>query len=335
MSTTTQPESPPPPGVWSGADRDAAPTVLPREIWWPTQAEHAARVDELTGGHRTRARAGVAHPVEDFLFSYYSLRPAQLRRWHPGPGVALADAPERAEWKFHRVLQAPDTVVLDLPGFAAARRSQLAFTRRLLAATAARPGQFGCFGLHEWAMVYRQGPQRRHQQWPLRLGQDDTDQVVRDHPVKCTHFDAFRFFTPPARPLNAQQLDRDSQLGTEQPGCLHAAMDVYKWAYKLIPAVPSALLLDTFLFAGRVRELDMRASPYDLTDLGYSPVRIETAEGKAEYVTAQRGIAASAAALRSRLLSLVTGIEQAAAESISDPHPGPGSNPPGTARHRS
>ena len=28
----------------------------------------------------------------DFLFTYYSLRPRQLRRWHPGFGVVLGGA---------------------------------------------------------------------------------------------------------------------------------------------------------------------------------------------------------------------------------------------------
>ena len=38
-------------------------------------------------------------------------------------------------------------------------------------ATHARPAQLGCFGLHEWAMVYRQSPDEvRHAAWPLRLG---------------------------------------------------------------------------------------------------------------------------------------------------------------------
>jgi hypothetical protein len=324
-------------------------TVLPPEVWRPTQEWHAGRVDELTSGHRARARAGTAHPVEDFLFSYYSLRPAQLRRWYPGPGIALAGAPERAGWKFHRVLPAPSqpsTVALDVPGFVAARSAQLSFTGRLLAATASRPGQFGCFGLHEWAMVYRQGPLRRHQQWPLRLGQQGTDEVVRGHQVKCTHFDAFRFFTPPARSLNLTPLDRDSQTAMEQPGCLHAAMDVYKWAYKLSPAVPSDLLLDTFVLAAKIRELDMRASPYDLADLGYPPVRIETPDGKAEYVAAQRDFASSAAVLRARLLAVIIQIAPGAAAQpepasvaglapLSDRHPVPGSNLPGTTRRRS
>ena len=67
-------------------------------------------------------------------------------------------------------------------------------------------------------------------------------------------------------------------------------MDVYKWAYKMIPVVPSELLLDCFELARSIRELDMRASPYDLSELGYPPVAIETAEGKAEYVAAQRRV---------------------------------------------
>ena len=39
-----------------------------------------------------RAQVGEAHPVWDFLFTYYSLRPRQLRIWHPGFGVALGGA---------------------------------------------------------------------------------------------------------------------------------------------------------------------------------------------------------------------------------------------------
>lgn len=70
----------------------------------------------------------------------------------------------------------------------------------------------------------------RHERWPLRLGSDGTDEVVRSHQLRCTHFDAVRFFTPQAIPLNAVQPTRDEQLDLEQPGCLHAGMDVYKWA---------------------------------------------------------------------------------------------------------
>ncbi|NUS45260.1 MAG: 3-methyladenine DNA glycosylase, partial [Mycobacteriaceae bacterium] len=115
-------------------------------------------------------------------------------------------------------------------------------------------------------------------------------------------FDAYLFFTPEAVPRNALLLDRAAQRRAEQPGCLHAGMDLYKWCYKLIPLTDSDLLLDCFELALSARELDMRASPYDLTAYGYSPVQIETATGRADYARAQSDIAARAAPLRARLL---------------------------------
>ena len=286
--------------------------VLPATLWRATATRHADRVQALTLGHAARARAGRPHPVEDFLFSYYSVRPGQLKRWHPGAQVALADAPERAGWRFHRAVGGPSgspTVAVDPAAFKAARSAQLDFIVRMLSATAAAQGQFGCFGLHEWAMVYRQGSQeRRHAAWPLRLGQAGSDDVVREHQIRCTHYDAFRFFTPDARPRNTVQPDLESRLAMEQPGCLHAGMDTYKWAYKMIPVVPSELLLDCFELARSIRELDMRASPYDLSDLGYPPVAIETAEGKVEYVAAQRRFAQASQLLRGRLLEVLRGL---------------------------
>jgi hypothetical protein len=139
----------------------------------------------------------------------------------------------------------------------------------------------------------------------LRLGAAGTDDVVESHRIRCTHFDAHRFFTPDAVPRNAEAPTRARQVELEQPGCLHAGMDVLKWAQKLGPLVPGELLLDAFALAHDIRVLDMRASPYDLADHGYAPVRIETPGGKAEYVAAQRGFADRAAALRTRLLTVV------------------------------
>ena len=48
----------------------------------------------------------------------------------------------------------------------------------------------------------------------------------------------------------------------------------------------------------------MQAAPYDLSDLGVEPIRIETAEGKQQYVAHQRDFAARSAALRDRLLDV-------------------------------
>ena len=175
--------------------------------------------------------------------------------------------------------------------------------RNILRATADGRAQYGCFGLHEWAMVYREN-EHRHPV-PLRLGREGTDAVVDAHPLTCTHFDAFRFFTPDAMPLNRRLLSREQQAATEQPGCLHANMDLYKWAVKLGPLVAGSVLLDCFELARDIRELDMRASPYDLASWGYAPVPIETAEGKAAYVAKQREFAERAAPLRALLIETI------------------------------
>jgi hypothetical protein len=80
-------------------------------------------------------------------------------------------------------------------------------------------------------------------------------------------------------------------------------MDLYKHAFRLTPMVPSDLVADCFELARDIRGLDMRAAPYDLTDLGFDPVRIETPEGKAAYVEAQRSFAERGAPLRARLIA--------------------------------
>jgi len=86
-------------------------------------------------------------------------------------------------------------------------------------------------------------------------------------------------------------------------------MDLYKWAYKLDPYVPSALVADCFELAHDIRVLDMCASPYDLGALGYAPVRIETAAGRAEYARQQASFAERAAPLRARLIELCEELE--------------------------
>ena len=274
--------------------------------WRERTAAHEARVDTATSAHLARRRDHRKHPVEDFLFTYYAFKPAQLRRWHPGAGTSLVGAARapQVDWRFYEV--DGDVVGVDVEAFTAARGDTLRFVRELLVGTAGRPARFGCFGLHEWAMVYRLDPTDvRHAGWPLRLGGAGTDAVVESHQVACSHFDAYRFFTPEAAPLNVLTPTRESQTALEQPGCLHAGMDLYKWAHKLVPAVSSDLVMDCFELARDIRTLDMRAAPYDLRELGYEPVRIETAEGKAEYAAAQRGFSVRGQALRTRLVDAI------------------------------
>ena len=284
---------------------DDTTLTLAEPVWLARRQAHETRVRAWTDAHVERAGRGEKHPVYDFLFSYYAFRPAWLRQWHPGPDVVLAGESAREFLRWPEYQETPDGVALNPAAFPQKRHSTLLWMRNLLGATATRPSSFGCFGLHEWAMVYRQTPDEvRHNAWPLRFPPDELARVVESQPLRCTHFDAFRFFTPPARPLNRLRLSRESVVDHEQRGCLHANMDLYKWAFKLAPFTPAELIADCFALARDIRELDMRASPYDLSALGFEPVKIETPEGRMEYETSQREFSARGDPLRARLLAL-------------------------------
>ena len=242
-------------------------------------AAHRARLLPYVEPHVARRAARAAHPVHDFLFTYYSFRPAQLLRWTPASPTLPTD-----------------------------KQVLVQTLLRLLRATASRAPNLGCFGLHEWAMVYRSSATRHPR--PLRLGGEGTDAVVESHRIRCSHFDAYRFFTPDAAPLNTLRPGRDDRTDFEQPGCLHAGMDLYKHAFRLWPLIGSDLVADCFELAWDIRIMDMRAAPYDLSGVvldptgePWTPVRIETPEGKQEYAAAQRVFADRAAPLRAALVA--------------------------------
>ena len=279
--------------------------LLPEAVWRAQQRAHQERVALWADPHLARASRGEKHPVYDFLFTYYAFRASWLRQWHPGPDVILAGEAAREFLRWPEYHETPGGVRLDLSRLPAKRRTSLIWIRDLLATTTTRAPAFGCFGLHEWAMVYRQTPDEvRHNAYALRFPPEELARIVESQPMRCTHFDAFRFFTAPARPLNKYQPERTTLSEHEQPGCLHANMDLYKWAFKLAPFTPSDLLADCFALARDIRELDMRASPYDLAALGFAPISIETTDGRVEYERQQRAFTIRSAPLRSRLLSL-------------------------------
>jgi hypothetical protein len=273
--------------------------VLDEAEWMERERDYRRRADAFLEPHLRRMRAGEKHPVWDFLFTYYSLRPRQLRVWHPGFGVVLGG--DGARRYLGRSGYGPHHAGVTVSrSHGIARADTVRFIAELLRATAARPARLNCFGLHEWAMVYR-APTVRHERVPLRLGAAGTDTVVESMPLRCSHFDAYRFFTEPAARRNAGRPTRDDQIAWEQPACLHANMDLYKWAFKLGPLVSSDLVIDCLRLAADARELDMRASPYDLRDYEFEPIAIETPGGRAEYVRTQQNIAERAAPLRATL----------------------------------
>jgi hypothetical protein len=273
---------------------------LAENEWHERRAKHETRVRRWIQPRLERAARHERDPVDDFLFEYYPYRPAKLLRWHPGMGVELQGDTTREYLSCKDYRETERGVVVGVSQLPKARIQSIGWIGDMLRRTAERTAALGCFGLHEWAMIYR-ADLIRHPAWPLRVTTVEIARVVQSLRICCTHYDAFRFFTAPARPLNKYQLTRATTSAFEQPGCLHTNMDLYKWAFKLAPFTPSDLVADCFELASRIRVLDMRASPYDLRALGYSPICIETPEGRAEYECLQRDFAHTAAPLRKRL----------------------------------
>jgi hypothetical protein len=276
---------------------------LPASEWLRRAAQHRARAERWTIPARDRRAANRPHPVDDFLFTYYRFSYAKIEEWHPGAGVLLESVePLPGPWTKPPYRRVDGRIFADPQLLSDKERARVRWTRELLVATRDRPPVFSCHGLHEWAMVYRGADVRHASTAPLRLPQAEIDALIESRPLRCTHFDAFRFFHPDAQPMNRLQPTLEERPAFEQPGCVHANMDLYKWAHKAMPWPGSDLLLDCFELAVELRALDMRASPYDLQDFGVEPIAIETAEGRREYEQEQARLAAKAAPLRERLI---------------------------------
>lgn len=282
---------------------DAPVASLTRDEWLRRKEIHQELVGRWADDRVSRATVGIPDPVYDFLFTYYSFRPAYLKRWSPGPDIELQDAePADLDWPndFQRT---PAGWMLPAVAFPEHRVPYLNWAITYLEQTTDRLPTFFCFGLHEWAMVYKiDAP--RHSQVPLRLSPQRIEEVVEQADLRCSHYDAFRFFTPDAAPRNRTQLTREQTTECDQRGCIHVTMDLYRFANKIAPWCPSELLADTFLLAVDARTIDMRSSPYDLKDRGFEPIRIEEAAGREEFVREQRRLADKAQPIRARLLEL-------------------------------
>jgi len=284
--------------------------ILAEADWRQLERRHTDRVEPWIRPRLERRMRGHTHPIDDFLFEYYPFSPAKLATWHPGLGVTLlgqtSQFTSRGDYVQYRDGVTVDTSALE------AKRDRLELALRLLDGTQQRPAMTGCFGLHEWAMVYRLSPEEiRHADQPLRLSPESIAATVDEIGLRCTHIDAFRFFTPQAIPLNSIVPTRATQPDLEQPGCLHANMDLYKIAMWFQPYVGSDLVADCFDLARAARDLDMRASPYDCSAFGLDPIAVETPEGRREYAAAQRRLMAAAAPLRTRLIAAIQGLSDA------------------------
>ncbi len=260
--------------------------IVPESVWRERLARHQERLAPFANERLERMTRREKHPVRDFLFEYYAYRPAHLS--------ALVAGCECGPRKCHGRRSGVERIHSDRWRADSARRffstSSAIIARwalQYLEGIAVRPPLFGCFGLHEWAMVYRTADVR-HPRTPLRVSTETIAATVEAEELYCTHFDAYRFFTPAAVPRNRYQLSREVTDQFDQRGCVHVTMDLYRYAHKLSPWVSGELIADSFVLAWKARELDMRASPYDLTEYGLDPIPIERPSGKEEYVERQR-----------------------------------------------
>ncbi len=282
-------------------------SFLPLEEWQTRLRDEQARVSPFLEAHLSRRRRTQKHPVWDFLFNYYPFKPALLSRFSPGLGVELEGGEEflaRSEWT-----KTACGVVLDISRFPLQRLAKAREAVELLQATHERTARHDCFGWHEWAMVYR-APSNRHD-LPLRFHSDAIGELLESQTLRCSHYDAVRFWTPDALPLNTLSPRPDDRAAWEQPGCVHANMDLYRYGANLSPWLASSLVIEAFLLAKDARELDMRASPYDLRPFGFEPVPLETPEGRREYAALQREISTRAAPIRARLIETYESVFEA------------------------
>jgi hypothetical protein len=276
-------------------------TVLEENDWIALKNRHEEILAPVLDPYLEKRSRQVKDPVLDFLFEYYPFRPSHLRRWSPGLGVKLITRGNEPLPEISELVVENGTAFINPAFFTAKRMKSVQWTLDLLTDSTANKPLFGCFGMHEWAMVYRAG-EVRHGQVPLRLPDSEIEAFVESRPLVCTHFDAFRFFTESARPMNKHQLNRDIFRKMEQPGCIHTNMDLYKWAYKLFPWISGELIRETFLNAVEARKVDMQASPYDATQFGLKPIKIETEEGRKMYLDKQGEIYDRSMPLRKKLI---------------------------------
>lgn len=195
--------------------------------------------------------------------------------------------------------------------------SSLLWSRSILEATVNNEPILHCYGLHEWAMQYypynavtAPSSQKYQSHLSLRVTRDMINHVVEDNGIHCTHMDALRFFAPEANQYNQygniNTLQRSiDQIRLEQPGCIHAQMDLLKYCLKIQPYYDCQLLQQILECAIRSRKLDIRASPYDVQTLyGLSPIHVETTDGKKQYRDEQIKCMKQTQPLRIQLLNI-------------------------------
>ena len=142
--------------------------------------QHRQRIERLLGGNVYKDKN---HPIFNFLFQYFHFNTRRLLSYSPGLGYDLShevddyclNVPELMQY----TCKQPDGKVLLSPAstrLEPKKKQAMITTLTLLRNCYVKPPNFGCFGLHEWAMLYRyddmsnlNNNNKAHQSLPLRL----------------------------------------------------------------------------------------------------------------------------------------------------------------------
>lgn len=277
--------------------------ILEEADWLRKRAFHQKAIFPWTQKVRARRRFHTHHPIEDFLLNYYNFPLSYLEKWTPGPFTGLQGKEAKQIFPQKWTSQTPDNYFyIDLNKIRKKEVNRIRWIRELLEAALKNPPIFNCYGLHEWAMVYKT-QSVRHQKTPLRMPLEDLAKVVESQKISCSHYDAFRFFSQRAIPLNTLCPKHDAREKNEQTACIHFNMDLYKWSYKIFPWISSDFIQSAFKLAKKARSIDMQASPYNLEEYDLKPIKIETPKGKLEYIEKQRAIRTEGITLAKQLIS--------------------------------
>ena len=217
---------------------------------------------------KARMHAVRTHPIYNFMHTYYRYSAEELKLFTPGANSPLdvlspTDSVLLHPLFQHSVSSRASSSSSAVPPLAAPPAStveyrfpktlspegrfgwiQMAKARDVLKSAASlNPPNFGCFGLHEWAMLYK-GAAPKQPGLGLRVSQSTIDAMVEGG-VKCSHYDAFRFFHQDAKQFNAVSLVRETQASFEQAACIHVTMDLFKWSHKIYPPPQDARISDS------------------------------------------------------------------------------------------
>ena len=279
--------------------------------------------------YKLRIHGVSKHPIYNFLHTYYQYSFKAIELYSPGINIILQDAygdngiNELVSNKYCKYLNndvyyTPSCI----PSTTKKEKQHITFLKHnhnILRKTHQRSPFFGCFGMHEWAMVYDpdysstttttataeyMNKYKQQKYLNFRISQSIINNVVSNSNLRCTHFDAWRFFQDDARIQNKHHLERYNQEEYEQPGCIHANMDLFKCATDIYPLIPSTLLLSCLELAINSRTIDMRASPYDVSSYSgcEDAIEIETNIGRQLYIKEQEKIYQQSIPIRHELL---------------------------------